>query len=74
MTVAGCGPRRAAGLLQRKGYLFGVYAAFFQSSPVGRAESLYSAWMNNPKLAGEPAAHLAVKMDMTERKVWNRGT
>jgi hypothetical protein len=55
-----------------KAYIFGVYAGFFQPSPLARAEALYSAWFDEPKLPGEAVAYLAAKDQTTEKTVWGR--
>lgn len=53
-------------------YLFGVYAGFFQPSPLARAEALYSAYLATPKLAGEAVALLAGESGSNEQAVWNQ--
>lgn len=55
-----------------KEYLFGVYAGFFQQTPLGRAEVLYSAWMASPKLAGEAVATVAGETASSEKASWNK--
>jgi hypothetical protein len=55
-----------------KEYLFGVYAGFFQPTPLGRAEALYSAWMASPKLSGEAVAAVAGEFGLLEKAVWGK--
>lgn len=53
-------------------YLFGVYAGFFQPSPLARAEALYSAWVANPKIAGEAVAYSAGENGVAEQTIWRQ--
>lgn len=68
-----CGSKPAPPVCARaKEYLFGVYAGFFQPSPLARAEALYSAYLATPKLTGEAIASLASEQGVSEQWIWRR--
>lgn len=68
-----CSAPAAPLICQRaRAYLFGVYTGFFQSTPLARAEALYSAWVATPKLAGEAVATLAGEKGADEFRIWNQ--
>jgi hypothetical protein len=52
-------------------YAFNIHAAFFLTTPLARAEALYSAYQNSPKMAG--AALTEVSPDpASEPRMWNK--
>lgn len=53
-------------------YLFNVRTSFFQPSPLARAESLYSAYFQSPKLAGDLVKAVSIETGMSEKDVWNK--
>ena len=52
-------------------YLFNVRASFFQGTPLERAESLYSAYLSTPKLAGKCLAAIEGSSEPSDA-AWGR--
>lgn len=59
-----------------KKYLFSTRSSFFEKTALGRAESLYRAYLDNPKLSGALVKYWADHKSEDEEKVWEkaRGT
>ena len=53
-----------------KHYLFASRSSFFQKSALGRAESLYKAYLDNPKLSGSLVTYLANQKLLDEKNIW----
>ncbi len=69
--VEHCGENRAEPHCERaRNYSFNVHAAFFQPTPLARAEALYSAYLDSPKLSGEAVAATATALGRDLRKFW----
>jgi hypothetical protein len=52
-------------------YSFEVHASFFGKTPLKRAEALYAAYFDSPKLAGELISRVAAGRGVNAQVVWN---
>jgi hypothetical protein len=67
-----CKTRRGEDLYERlRRYGFEVHASFFAKTPLERAEMLYAAYFDSPRLAGELIAAEAGRRSVEPRVVWN---
>ena len=53
-----------------KKYLFSTRASFFQKEALARAETLYNAYFDNPKLSGALVSHVAQSKGESEDAMW----
>ncbi len=66
-----CGSNRHEPHCERaRNYSFNVHAAFFQPTPLARAEALYSAYLDTPKLSGEAVAVTAGALGRDTKGLW----
>jgi hypothetical protein len=56
---------------QLRRYGFDVQASFFAKTPLQRAESLYAAYFDHPKLSGDVVSLLAKERAVEARMIWN---
>lgn len=69
--VEHCGDNRTEPHCEKaRNYSFNVHAAFFQPTPLARAEALYSAYLDTPKLSGEAVAATAGALGRDSQKFW----
>ncbi len=67
-----CKQNRGDDLYERvRRYAFEVHASFFAKMPLERAEALYAAYFDSPKLAGELVGRLAAARGVRAKVVWN---
>lgn len=52
-------------------YAFSLHAAFFLPSPLARAEALYSAYLNTPKMSGAALVEI-LPPGQQEQALWNK--
>lgn len=55
-----------------KKYLFSTRACFFQKEALARAETLYKAYFDNPKLSGALISHVAQSKGVSEDDMWKK--
>jgi hypothetical protein len=55
-----------------KSYLFSTRAGFFQKEALARAETLYKAYFDNPKLSGALVEHIAQSKGADEDSIWKK--
>lgn len=53
-------------------YNFDVNASFFRKTPLERAEALYDAYKQRPRLTGEGVSILAREKQVSERTIWDQ--
>ncbi|MEC5127124.1 hypothetical protein VSU19_10215 [Verrucomicrobiales bacterium BCK34] len=55
-----------------RSYLFTTRASFFQREPLARAETLYQAYFDHPKLSGSIVTHRAKSKKNSEDELWKK--
>ncbi len=55
-----------------KKYLFATRSSFFEKTALGRAESLYKAYLDHPKLSGALVKFWAEQKSEDEEKIWKQ--
>lgn len=55
-----------------KKYLFTTRASFFQKNALTRAETLYKAYFDNPKLSGSLVSYIAQSKGVGEDSIWEK--
>jgi len=55
-----------------RAYQFSSKASFFQKTALARAETLYKAYLDNPKLSGRLVSHISTQHSVTEPSVWTQ--
>jgi hypothetical protein len=71
--VDNCRDNRGVDLYDKlREYVFKVSASFFAKTPLDRAEALYAAYFDHPKLTGDIISALAAEEGLKEVEVWNQ--
>jgi hypothetical protein len=71
--VDNCRANRGVDLYDKlREYAFKVSASFFARTPLERAEVLYAAYFDHPKLTGDIVSSLAAEKGLKEGDLWNK--
>jgi hypothetical protein len=68
-----CKTHQEEELYQRaKSYVLKVQESFFERTPLARAEALYNAYKETPRLPGEFVAGMALEEGVSQQTIWGR--
>lgn len=68
-----CKARRGTMVVERpRKYLFSVRASFFQPTPLARAEALYNAYFESPKMSADAVASVGMELGVDEERIWKQ--